>query len=79
MLIAQPVPTKPPHHSARLLNVSLCPQVVTGSALQLKGYSPLYDAILSVAPPAALSPEGLALAHTQVKDLLSAGTRCVLM
>jgi hypothetical protein len=41
-------------------------EAVAGAPVVLRGYSsPLYDEILAVAPPAVLSPEGLALAHRQ--------------
>lgn len=41
-------------------------EAATGQPVVLSGYTPLYDALLAAAPPAALSPEGLALAHKQV-------------
>ncbi len=45
-------------------------EAVTGQPVALSGYSDVYDAVLAVAPPAALSPEGLALAHKQVRKPL---------
>ncbi len=42
-------------------------EAVTGRPVATSGYGEVYDALLAVAPPAAMSPEGLALAHQQVK------------
>ncbi|KAL6763396.1 hypothetical protein V8C86DRAFT_2431838 [Haematococcus lacustris] len=45
-------------------------QALTGRAAVLTGYAnPLYDAILSVAPPASLSPQALAESHRQANEL----------
>lgn len=40
---------------------------VTGSPVVLQGYDPLYDAIIKVAPPVALSVEGVRQGHAQVR------------
>ncbi|MEW5302808.1 MAG: hypothetical protein WDW38_004080 [Sanguina aurantia] len=42
---------------------------VTGSPVVLQGYDPLYDAIIKVAPPVALSVEGVRQGHAQAKEL----------
>jgi hypothetical protein len=39
---------------------------ITGQALTVKGYSPAYDALLAVAPAAALTPEAVAQGHALV-------------
>lgn len=41
-------------------------ETLTGGPLIREGYSPAYDALLKVAPPAALTPEGVAKAHKEV-------------
>ncbi|KAJ9513995.1 hypothetical protein QJQ45_021080 [Haematococcus lacustris] len=52
--------------SPRVFGLQLA-QALTGRAAVLTGYAnPLYDAILSVAPPASLSPQALADSHRQV-------------
>lgn len=39
---------------------------MTGQPLQLQGYGPAYDALLQVAPAAALTPEAIAAGHQLV-------------
>jgi hypothetical protein len=41
-------------------------EAMTGQPLQLQGYSPAYDALLQVAPAAALTPEAIAKGHELV-------------
>ncbi len=41
-------------------------QVVTGEAVQMQGYGQVMDALVRLAPPAALTPQGVAEAHRQV-------------
>lgn len=45
---------------------------VTGQALVLQGYGPAVDALLQVAPPAALTPEAVAQGHTLVSAAAAA-------
>ena len=40
---------------------------LTGASPQLQGYGAAYDALLAAAPPAALTPEGVAKAHREVR------------
>eukprot|EP00882_Tetradesmus_deserticola_P028010 GHRQ01031175.1.p1 GENE.GHRQ01031175.1~~GHRQ01031175.1.p1 ORF type:complete len:150 (+),score=21.46 GHRQ01031175.1:278-727(+) len=46
---------------------------LTGQALSVAGYSPAYDALLAVAPPAALTPEAVAQGHALVSRVLLLG------
>ena len=39
---------------------------VTGNRVRLKGFDLAYDLLLSVAPPAALTPEGIKKGHEEV-------------
>lgn len=41
-------------------------EVVTGEAVQMQGYGQVMDALVRLAPPAALTPQGVAEAHRQV-------------
>ncbi|KAJ9513702.1 hypothetical protein QJQ45_015456 [Haematococcus lacustris] len=55
--------------SPRVFGLQLA-QALTGRAAVLTGYAnPLYDAILSVAPPVSLSPQALADSHRQANEL----------
>lgn len=42
-------------------------EAVTGVPVVQEGYGQAYDLLLKVAPPAALSPEGVKKAHGQVR------------
>lgn len=42
---------------------------MTGQPLQLQGYGPAYDALLQVAPAAALTPEAVAAGHQMAEEL----------
>ncbi|KXZ45834.1 hypothetical protein GPECTOR_50g628 [Gonium pectorale] len=42
---------------------------VTGSPMVTDGYDPVYDVLLKVVPPAALTPEGVRQGHEKAKEL----------
>ncbi|GIL62300.1 hypothetical protein Vafri_16578, partial [Volvox africanus] len=44
-------------------------QRVTGSSVLTDGFNPVYDVLLKVAPPAALTPEGIAKGHNLAQEL----------
>ena len=44
-------------------------EAVTGVPALREGYGAAYDALLAAAPPAALTPEGVALAHKEAAEL----------
>ncbi|GLC36716.1 hypothetical protein PLESTB_000790400 [Pleodorina starrii] len=54
---------KPEQYAAKLA------QRVTGSPVVTDGFDPVYDILLKVAPPAALTPEGVAKGHEQAREL----------
>lgn len=41
-------------------------EAMTGTPVVTEGYSPEYDLLMKVAPPAALTPEGIQVAHQMV-------------
>jgi hypothetical protein len=43
-------------------------EAVNGGPVVREGYGPAYDALLAVAPPVALTPEGIAKAHEEVGE-----------
>jgi hypothetical protein len=49
---------------------------MTGEALTVRGYSPAYDALLAVAPAAALTPEAVAQGHALVGCLGTPAAVC---
>ncbi|GIL85540.1 hypothetical protein Vretimale_13382 [Volvox reticuliferus] len=54
---------RPEQYAAKLA------QRVTGSAVLTDGFNPVYDVLLKVAPPAALTPEGVAKGHDLAREL----------
>ncbi|EFJ53231.1 hypothetical protein VOLCADRAFT_86310 [Volvox carteri f. nagariensis] len=54
---------KPEQYAAELA------QRVTGSPVVTDGFDPVYDVLLKVAPPAALTPEGVAKGHELAREL----------
>ncbi|KAI8471282.1 MAG: hypothetical protein J3K34DRAFT_458405 [Monoraphidium minutum] len=44
-------------------------EAVTGGPVVREGYGPAYDALMRVAPPAALTPAGVARAHKEAAEL----------
>jgi hypothetical protein len=46
---------------------------LTGQPLVLQGYGAAYDALLQVAPAAALTPEAVAKGHALVSDRVDLG------
>lgn len=50
-------------------------EALTGAPVVREGYSPVYDALLRAAPPAALTPAGVAKAHQEVGFPAEAGAQ----
>jgi hypothetical protein len=74
---APPTPLPPPQlalvtsdPSAYALSLA---EAVTGAPAVREGYGPAYDALLAAAPPAALTPEGVAKAHKEARGRRAAG------